>query len=223
MTPTTLYTWRRRFEDQGPAGLLGHRRNTADSRLPEPTRRAILMMKESDPDWGQDRIHDMPLRSEGLQASAGAVQRVLVEAGYEVEPAATRPHGGGRGREAERHLSGLGRTGAILQPGWLVRLSRRARSRRHRAPLLLGDSFSGGLAAAAVDAVPYGYLDPSGTWVIKPRFEQAAPFRGGLALVVEDGGKSYGYVNRDGQTVYSFPRVRMDQGTLLVLVLCWAP
>jgi len=41
----------------------------------------------------------------------------------------------------------------------------------------------------------------------KPRFEQAAPFRGGLALVVEDGGKSYSYVNRDGQTVYSFPRV----------------
>jgi len=93
VTSTTLYAWRRRFEDQGPAGLLGHRRSTTGSRLPEPTRRAILMMKESHPDWGQDRIHDMLLRSEGLEASAGAVQRVLVEAGYEVEPAATRPHG----------------------------------------------------------------------------------------------------------------------------------
>jgi hypothetical protein len=50
------------------------------------------MMKEAHPDWGQDRIHDMLIRTEGLEASAGAVQRVLLEAGYEVEQAATRPH-----------------------------------------------------------------------------------------------------------------------------------
>lgn len=92
VTATTLYAWRRRFEDQGPAGLLGHRKGRSGSRLPEPTRRAILMMKDAHPDWGQDRIHDMLLRSDGLQASGGAVQRVLVEAGYEVEEAATRPH-----------------------------------------------------------------------------------------------------------------------------------
>ena len=88
----TLYAWRKRCEDAGPAGLLGHRKGARGSRLPEPTRRAILMMKEQHPDWGQDRIHDMLLRSQGLEASAGAVQRVLVEAGYEVEPVATRPH-----------------------------------------------------------------------------------------------------------------------------------
>lgn len=115
-----------------------------------------------------------------------------------------------------------GRARFCNRDGWFGYLD--AHGRVAIAPRFFSaDSFSGGLAAAAVDAVPYGYLDPSGTWVIKPRFEQAAPFRGGLALVVEDGGKSYGYVNRDGQTVYSFPRVRMDQGTLLVLVLCWAP
>jgi len=50
------------------------------------------MMKQAHPDWGQDRLHDMLIRSEGLEASAGAVQRVLLEAGYEVEEAATRPH-----------------------------------------------------------------------------------------------------------------------------------
>ncbi len=88
----TLYTWRKRFEESGPAGLLGHRKGATGSRLPEPTRRAILMMKEQHPDWGQDRIHDMLLRSQGLEASAGAVQRVLVESGYEVEPVPTRPH-----------------------------------------------------------------------------------------------------------------------------------
>jgi transposase InsO family protein len=92
VTSTTLYTWRRRFDAEGPAGLMGHKKGVKGSRLPEPTRRAILMMKETHPDWGQDRIHDMLIRTEGLEASAGAVQRVLVEAGYEVEEASTRLH-----------------------------------------------------------------------------------------------------------------------------------
>jgi len=92
VTSTTLYAWRRRFEDQGPAGLLGRRKGGSGSRLPEPTRRSILMMKESHPDWGQDRLHDMLIRAEGFSASPGAIQRVLVEAGYEVEAAATKPH-----------------------------------------------------------------------------------------------------------------------------------
>ena len=33
-------------------------------------------------------LHD-PFRTEGIEASAGAVQRFLVESGYEVEPVAT--------------------------------------------------------------------------------------------------------------------------------------
>jgi transposase len=78
VTATTLYAWRKRFEAQGPAALLGTKRRRQGSRLPEPTRRAILMMKQAHPDWGQDRIHDMLLRGEGLEASAGAVQRVLL-------------------------------------------------------------------------------------------------------------------------------------------------
>ena len=50
------------------------------------------MMKEQHADWGQDRLHDMLLRSDGLQASPGAIQRVLLEAGYEVSEVATRPN-----------------------------------------------------------------------------------------------------------------------------------
>jgi transposase len=92
VTATTLYGWRKRFEELGPAALLGHRRGQRGSQLPEPTRRAILMMKQAHPEWGQDRIHDMLIRTEGLEASARAVQRVLLEAGYEVEEAPTRPH-----------------------------------------------------------------------------------------------------------------------------------
>ena len=51
------------FEEEGPAALMGYRKGQKGSRLPEHVRRAILMMKEQHPDWGQDRIHDMLLRT----------------------------------------------------------------------------------------------------------------------------------------------------------------
>ena len=74
----TLYAWRRRFEELGPAGLDEKRRGAPmGSRVPEATKRAILMMKRQHEEWGCDRIHDMLLRSEGFAASAGAVARVL--------------------------------------------------------------------------------------------------------------------------------------------------
>jgi hypothetical protein len=49
----TLYGWKKKFEARGPAGLEDRvRGGPKGSRLPEPTRRAILMLKESHPDWG---------------------------------------------------------------------------------------------------------------------------------------------------------------------------
>src|SRR5262249_30543236 len=51
----TRYAWQRKCEADGPAGLLDKPRGgPAGSRLPEPTRRAILMLKEANPDWGTD-------------------------------------------------------------------------------------------------------------------------------------------------------------------------
>jgi transposase InsO family protein len=89
----TLYAWQKRFNDHGPAGLMDQPRGApAGSRLPEATRRAILMLKESNPDWGCQRISDMLLRGPALPASASAVARVLHEAGYQPEEVATRPH-----------------------------------------------------------------------------------------------------------------------------------
>ena len=42
----TLYAWKNRFEQQGPAGLMEQPRGvTAGSRLPELTKRTILMLK----------------------------------------------------------------------------------------------------------------------------------------------------------------------------------
>src|SRR5512138_2204610 len=79
----TLRAWKARFAEFGPAGLddkpLGR---PTGSRLSEATKRAILMMKQEHPDWGQDRIAAMLLRAQGFAASASAIGRYLDEAGY---------------------------------------------------------------------------------------------------------------------------------------------
>ncbi len=93
VTPHTLYEWKRRFQKYGPAGLMERRRGgRTGSRLPEPTQRSILLMKDQHPEWGCERIHDMLMRCEGYGASPGAIARVLKEAGYVVEEVATSPH-----------------------------------------------------------------------------------------------------------------------------------
>src|SRR5262249_37418639 len=61
------------------------------SRLPDLTRRTILMLKQANPDWGCQRISDMLLRGPALPASPSAVAQVLHEAGYELEEVPTRP------------------------------------------------------------------------------------------------------------------------------------
>lgn len=89
----TLYKWKQLFDQQGPAGLLDQPRGApAGSRLPELTKRAILMLKEQHPEWGCQRISDLLLRGPALPASASAVARVLHEAGYESVEQATHPH-----------------------------------------------------------------------------------------------------------------------------------
>jgi transposase InsO family protein len=89
----TLYAWKKAFDTQGPAGLMDHPRGRkSGSRLPELTRRAILMLKETNPEWGCQRISDALARGPALPASAGAVSKVLHDAGYELEEVATQPH-----------------------------------------------------------------------------------------------------------------------------------
>jgi len=89
----TLYSWKKRFDDQGPAGLMDAPRGPKrGSRLPEVTKRAILMLKEGNPDYGVQRISDMLFRGPGLPASPCAVARVLHEAGYVMEERPTVPH-----------------------------------------------------------------------------------------------------------------------------------
>jgi len=88
-----LYRWRHRFEEEGPAGLEDRKRGRpSGSRLSEETKRAILMMKQAHPEWGQDRICSMLMRTEGYGASPGAIGRYLEEEGYVVEDVPTKPH-----------------------------------------------------------------------------------------------------------------------------------
>lgn len=90
----TLYDWRRRFDKFGPNGLADRKRGgPTGSRMNEYTRRAVLMLKRSHPDWSAERIHLTLLRSEGYSASADAVSRVLLEDGHpQKKQEATPPH-----------------------------------------------------------------------------------------------------------------------------------
>jgi transposase InsO family protein len=89
----TLYAWKKKFDTEGPAGLMDQPRGgPKGSRLPELTKRTILMLKAEHPDWGCQRISDLLWRGPALPASATAVARVLHEAGYEMEEVTTRPH-----------------------------------------------------------------------------------------------------------------------------------
>jgi transposase InsO family protein len=89
----TLYAWKKKFDSEGPGGLMDQPRGAPrGSKLSELTKRTILMLKQANPDWGCQRISDMLVRGPALPASPGAVARVLVEAGYEVQEEATRPH-----------------------------------------------------------------------------------------------------------------------------------
>ena len=89
----TLYAWKKKFDTLGPAGLLDQPRGApGGSRMPDLTKRTILMLKQANPDWGCQRISDMLLRGPALPASAAAVARVLHEAGYQMEEVTTRPH-----------------------------------------------------------------------------------------------------------------------------------
>ncbi len=89
----TLYSWKKQFTEHGPAGLMERRRGVREgSRLPELTKRTILLLKEAHPEWGCERISAMLERGPALGASAGAVARALHEAGYQLEEVATHPH-----------------------------------------------------------------------------------------------------------------------------------
>lgn len=93
LSKDTLYSWKKRFDEEGPGGLVDHPRGSRKgSRLPEVTKRAILMMAKANPEWGYQRISDMLARGPALPASPQAVSRVLAEAGIEPKETSVERH-----------------------------------------------------------------------------------------------------------------------------------
>ena len=89
----TLYSWKQRFDREGPGGLVDRPRGSVrGTRLPDLTKRTIIMLKESNPEYGCERISDLLARGPALQASPNAVARVLKEAGYVFDEVPTRAH-----------------------------------------------------------------------------------------------------------------------------------
>lgn len=72
--------------------------------------------------------------------------------------------------------------------------------------LMRARHFSEGLAEAvpivqgSFDEI-YGYIDPAGTFVVKPQFSGATPFHCGLAAVQPKGQYKWGYADRSGNMV----------------------
>ena len=97
VSSASLYAWRRKFDEEGPAGLLGHKRGMKGSRVPEPVKRAILMMKEcaSRVGPGPHPRHADPLgrhRGLGGRGAAGADRSGL--RAWRRWPAAAQPSQG---------------------------------------------------------------------------------------------------------------------------------
>lgn len=99
----TLRAWKARFAEFGPAGLDDKPQGRpTGSRLSEATKRAILLLKQEHPDWGQERIAAMLLRAQGFAASASAIGRYLDEAGYIDRAKPTPPPHGQEPKRFER-------------------------------------------------------------------------------------------------------------------------
>jgi hypothetical protein len=65
--------------------------------------------------------------------------------------------------------------------------------------------FHEGLAPVRTNKL-YGYIDPTGAWVIPPQFDGAENFSKGLALVYWFLKNEYGYIDKRGNIIWKAPR-----------------
>ena len=173
----TLRAWKQRFEEQGPAGLDDKPQGRPmGSRLPEATKRAILMMKEQHPDWGQDRIAAMLLRAHGFSASASAIGRVLEESGYVAPPPASQPHG-----QEPKHFE-RARPNQLWQTDLFTFVLKRENRRVHLVGFL--DDHSRFLVGYGLHATASGAL-------VRESFLAAVANYGAPAEVLTDNGTQY--------------------------------
>jgi len=176
ISTAALYKWKKLFEEHGPAGLEERRGAPIGSKLSEVTRRTILLLKRTHPDWGQDRIHHELQRTQGLSASASAIARVLAEEGYVVEAQPTRPHAA-EPRRFER---------ARPNQLWQTDIFTFRLARQNRAVHLVGfmDDHSRFLVGYGLHATASGAL-------VREVFEAAIAAFGAPQEVLTDNGSQY--------------------------------
>ena len=174
----TLYSWKKRFEDMGPAGLEDRQRNRGrgTGRVSEATKRAILLLKHQNPTWGADRIHYVLIRSEGLAASVSAIRRVLADAGYEAEPQKAPRHPD-KPRRFER-----ARANQMWQSDLFTFVLKRQNRRVHLVAFL--DDHSRFVVGYGLHASASGAL-------VREVFEQAIASWGAPEEVLTDNGAQY--------------------------------
>lgn len=173
----TLYKWKQRFEEEGPAGLEDRPKGRkTGSRLSDETQRAILMMKQQHPEWGEDRIHSMLMRSQGLAASPGAIGRYLEEQGYEVEQVRTRPH-----RDKPRRFE-RAKPNQLWQTDLFTFVLKRQNRRVHLVAFM--DDYSRFI-------VGYGLHASSSGVFVREAFEAAIANHGAPEEILTDNGSQY--------------------------------
>ncbi len=183
----TLYKWRQRFQDEGPAGLQDRPRGPGrGSRLADDTRRAILLMKQAHPEWGQDRIHDMLSRTAGFSASPGAIGRLLEQVGYVVEEVRTRPH-----PDHVRHFE-RARPNQLWQTDLFTFVMKRENRRVHLVAFMDDHSRF---------VVGYGLHASSSGAMVREVFEAAVANYGAPEEVLTDNGSQY--VTWRGKSAFS--------------------
>ena len=186
LSSAALYKWKSLFEEHGFAGLEERRGAPSGSRMNEVTRRAILLMKATHPDWGQDRLHHELHRSRGLSASAGAIARVLADDGYEVAEVPTRP----RAEEPKRFERA--RPGQLWQTDLFTFMLKRQNRRLFMVAFM--DDHSRFLVGYGVHASASGAL-------VRDVFEAAIAAYGAPEEVLTDNGTQY--VTWRGKSAFS--------------------
>lgn len=69
-------------------------------------------------------------------------------------------------------------------------------------PNAFNSQFHEGLAAVDDQGSLYGYIDPSGKWVIPPQFDYAERFSDGVARVEWRRKREWGYIDKQGRVIW---------------------
>ena len=173
----TLYKWKKAFAENGLAGLEDRPPGSPrGSQLSEFTKRAILRLKEENPTWGVDRLHDVLVRGQGISVSSSAISRCLKSNGYVTQEVATRPH-----RDKKRRFE-RSRPNELWQTDLFTFTLKRQNRRVHLVGYM--DDYSRYIVGFGLHATASGSL-------VREVLEQAIANYGAPEEILTDNGSQY--------------------------------